>query len=299
MTCERMGLHLARGMTGLEVDIGTSHAMQSHRAQIAFLQHAKLTPELAKRISQDLHNVPVPDGSISVSGVDRCMVLDMIDRLQRGEIVGNWPDLEKDVLDQVAALSSAKDVDWHKLRVETRDRFDQLVRAMQQPTFRAQQEAIKPHLSAEKEAAGLTDFFGKDALEKEIRSAASNQEKARLMRDWIADKLADTTTHFVTLRVVSLNAQRQVQLVFALARCLQAKGSYPDRLEALTPDFLPAIPLDPFVEKPFGYARTDEGYLLWSVGPNGRQDVNVKTFLEPLDTSRKDDRVIRGKLVVE
>ena len=38
------------------------------------------------------------------------------------------------------------------------------------------------------------------------------------------------------------------------------------------PQYLPAVPLDPFSDKPFIYERRGDGYLLASVGENGVYD---------------------------
>ncbi len=59
----------------------------------------------------------------------------------------------------------------------------------------------------------------------------------------------------------------------ALERHALATGKYPDSLSALTPKFLPAALNDPFSKAPFHYAKTSDGrFLLYSVGPNGRDD---------------------------
>jgi len=47
---------------------------------------------------------------------------------------------------------------------------------------------------------------------------------------------------------------------------------YPATLAALVPEYLAAVPLDPFANKPFIYERRGDGYLLASVGDNGVYD---------------------------
>jgi hypothetical protein len=48
--------------------------------------------------------------------------------------------------------------------------------------------------------------------------------------------------------------------------------SYPETLDALVPQYLPVVPLDPFSDTPFIYERRGDGYLLASVGKNGVYD---------------------------
>jgi hypothetical protein len=47
---------------------------------------------------------------------------------------------------------------------------------------------------------------------------------------------------------------------------------YPKTLDDLVPQYLSAVPLDSFIEKPLLYERRGEGYLLASAGDNGAYD---------------------------
>lgn len=47
---------------------------------------------------------------------------------------------------------------------------------------------------------------------------------------------------------------------------------YPERLDDLVPRYLPAVPIDPFTDKPLIYERRGDGYLLASVAQNGVYD---------------------------
>ncbi|WP_152052957.1 hypothetical protein [Tautonia marina] len=48
----------------------------------------------------------------------------------------------------------------------------------------------------------------------------------------------------------------------------------PDRVDQLVPDFLDTVPTDPFTDGPFVYRTTEEepGFVLYSVGPDGKDD---------------------------
>ena len=49
-------------------------------------------------------------------------------------------------------------------------------------------------------------------------------------------------------------------------------GSFPNRLAALAPSYLNAIPTDPFTGRDFVYRRDDSGYRLYSIGPDRTDD---------------------------
>ena len=54
-------------------------------------------------------------------------------------------------------------------------------------------------------------------------------------------------------------------------------GSPPESLEALVPEYLSKVPGDAFGDGPLRYRRTDDGYLLYSVGRNGVDDGGQRT----------------------
>ncbi len=49
-------------------------------------------------------------------------------------------------------------------------------------------------------------------------------------------------------------------------------GTYPTALAQLVPAYIDAIPKDPFTDGDLHYKSDGEGYLLYSVGPNGKDD---------------------------
>lgn len=59
---------------------------------------------------------------------------------------------------------------------------------------------------------------------------------------------------------------------FALEAYRAERGRYPDKCERLVPEYLPEVPGDLFGDRPPRYRRTPDGYLLYSVGPNGEDD---------------------------
>jgi hypothetical protein len=67
-------------------------------------------------------------------------------------------------------------------------------------------------------------------------------------------------------------AQRNLHIAFALAAYRSDHGAYPKRLGELTPTYLSHVPEDLFSGKALIYRPAEDGYLLYSVGPNGRDE---------------------------
>lgn len=71
------------------------------------------------------------------------------------------------------------------------------------------------------------------------------------------------------------------RLTLALRLFRDQHGAWPDRLDQLVPDLLPAVPIDPFTGQPFGYERQNEGWQLWSVGPAGHRPTAAEATQPP------------------
>jgi hypothetical protein len=66
--------------------------------------------------------------------------------------------------------------------------------------------------------------------------------------------------------------QRNLHLAFALAAFECDRGAYPKQLSELAPKYLPRIPNDLFSGKAPIYRPEEKGYLLYSVGLNGKDE---------------------------
>jgi hypothetical protein len=61
-------------------------------------------------------------------------------------------------------------------------------------------------------------------------------------------------------------------LAFALAAYRADRGTYPAKLAELVPKYVAEVPKDIFIAADLHYRLEGGGYLLYSVGPNGKDD---------------------------
>jgi hypothetical protein len=78
------------------------------------------------------------------------------------------------------------------------------------------------------------------------------------------------------------NAVNLARVAVALERYRLAHGSFPDSLDALSPQFIQPIPHDIINGRPLQYERTGDGqFVLYSVGWNEKDDGGVVVFKKP------------------
>lgn len=80
--------------------------------------------------------------------------------------------------------------------------------------------------------------------------------------------------------------QRLALTALAIENFAKDAGHFPQKLDELTPKFVPEVPEDPFNGLDLLYRPTDRGYVLYSVGPD-RQDTGG---LEPSLKKESDDK---------
>jgi len=72
-----------------------------------------------------------------------------------------------------------------------------------------------------------------------------------------------------------LRQQAQTRILsayLAAARHWKQKAQLPDKWQDLVPKYLPRIPLDPFTDEPLKLTIVDGAVLVYSVGPDGKDN---------------------------
>ena len=70
-----------------------------------------------------------------------------------------------------------------------------------------------------------------------------------------------------------------IRAVLAIERYrLASANSLPDTLAALVPSVLDSVPLDPFDGKPVRYKKLTKGYMVYSIGPDRKDDGGVPSY---------------------
>ena len=92
-------------------------------------------------------------------------------------------------------------------------------------------------------------------------------------RGIVTSLLAPALSSCIRSGVRSQALHRAAAVAMAATRHRIVKGSLPESLEDLGPEFLPLPPADPFVtDAPLRLKQTDSGIVIYSVGPDGEDD---------------------------
>jgi hypothetical protein len=149
--------------------------------------------------------------------------------------------------------------------------YDRLVTALSKPTRKERDAAIAEFERDFKQvAANVGDprvLLRNVAIAGSLCGGLSRQ----LDLHFIAKEMF-APSGYVLAQDRATGSQSLVPVVFALAAYRADHGAYPAELAALGPKYLPAIPEDPFSGAPIRYKREGAGYMLYSVGPNGKDD---------------------------
>lgn len=162
--------------------------------------------------------------------------------------------------DTVTALSHAR-IDWNEVLRAVNQFQDAVLAARKSPTW-AQRDAALTKL--DNQTAGLPKI--------DAQSFLTPTSRGRLLGAiWLREFYSSTSSlhdsedrHLMQLELT--------RIAVALALFRAERGELPEKLDELTPDVLSKLPIDLFKAAPFHYRLTDDGYLLYSAGPNGTDD---------------------------
>src|SRR2546422_117275 len=98
------------------------------------------------------------------------------------------------------------------------------------------------------------------------------EEKGKAVGDILVSLLIPAVRKVQTASDRTEQIQRNLHVAFALAAYRTEHDAYPKKLEALAPKYLTKVPEDLFSGKALIYRPSADGYLVYSVGPNGRDE---------------------------
>jgi tetratricopeptide (TPR) repeat protein len=94
----------------------------------------------------------------------------------------------------------------------------------------------------------------------------------RVPKDQVNDIAVLNVSKMYTLQTIELCRLRLAQIDAAIQLYHREKKQWPKSLNDLKPNYLPKVPLDPFMNQPFKITQDETGMFAYSVGPDFKND---------------------------
>ena len=273
LACHRLGRLISRGATLIEGLVGIAICQIAHNASLALLDHPALTAKRAMQCLKDLDGLPKAGALAYKIGVaERMMGLDALQNIRRagpgnaGGVLGLvdegfvFPDKEK----------VFQTLDWAAVMQTMNARYDRLAEAVRTTDRGARAKAYKQF---EDELAAVKKDFGDEAkLKKALEGKDAGKVLGKALGEVLMGLLSPAVEKVTQAYDRADQTTANLRVAFALAAHQKEKGRYPAKLTDLTPKYIAAVPGDVFTGKPLIYKPTEKGYLLYSLGVNGKDD---------------------------
>lgn len=256
---QQLGRHVADSFTMVHQLVGYAFENLARQGIVRVLASDRLDSELARRMLRDYQALkPYQDCLLLIAGSERLMSVDAVIAISsEGRSALEWYDLPAIPL---------VGFNWNLVLVRINEFFDMIEAAANEPEGPKRNDAVEQVMDTIDEMnAFAVSPFSTDLLFS--RGARSERIADVLMSLLVPALEAALTAERRTSTQVDL-----ALLAIALEVHRLEEGAYPARLEELVPGVLEELPVDPFGPTPYAYRITEDGYLIYSIGPNGKDD---------------------------
>jgi hypothetical protein len=282
--CHRLGRLQAAAPTATEWLVGITVEGIARYGEAQFAHYARLTPDQARKCRVAIRNLPAPSPVADKFAVMRFSYLDEVCATARGSVSAD-AILGKN--SRAGRWIAGGLVDWDQAMRLGNEYFDGMVQAAGKPVGR---EAVEAALALDRELERETAKYRND-------KAPLSRDRAVATRGTCLAYLVPYDTSSVKWLVEARDRMfvydQLTEIALALSAYRTEHGEYPKALAAIQPDYLPGIPEDPYTKGPFRYRRWSDGYMLYSVGPNGEDDGGEMSWGSAQLMRHSDDMGIR------
>jgi hypothetical protein len=273
LACHRLGRLVGRGGTLVEGLVGIAIDAIASRADLVWLDRAKPEAKRLEKCLEDLRKLPPLASSASKEDLgERFMALDTVLRHARygaryfAHVVNSSEkDIDpfwKEILHNVQWDPALRIVnEWFDRSVAILRVKDDVDRAKQLQQFEKEVNELKAKNTEEADRLYLLPV-GK----------ATPAVRGTFLGGRIAGLMMPALRKVQQAEDRAGQVQDNLAVAFALAWYQRDHGRYPERLEALAPKYLAKVPSDRFSGKALIYRPAEKGYLLYSVGVNGKDE---------------------------
>jgi len=290
MTLHRLGRLLATRPELIEKLLGVVVAGQGGEGHLSLARAGWLTADQARRVAADLDGLStMPDLVDAFDVGERLVYLSGVTSLARATGGGGRKGSPL-----VPEETTGSGIDWNRILRNGNVRFDRWVEAARKKTFAERSAALAVVNQELSEAVDLAAKqmrgVGRFSLSARL-FFAGRQARRRIVTEILERALFTITAVSIegTMAKFECNVMRSdlVTVAMGLTAYRIERGEYPAKLSGLSADYLSKIPPDRFVDRPLVYRREGSGCVVYSLGPNMKDDEGRK------NDESWDDIVIR------
>jgi hypothetical protein len=304
LACHRLARLVAQGPTTIDHLVANGIEDRASRGACALLQHPGLTAAKIAELRKDFdHLPPLSLQADKIDLAERFTYLDNV--LVAARDTPPTPAAIARSLAQVRAIDSNASylaatqivlessgnatIDWDAVLRMGNARFDLFVSILRKPAGVKRFQEVK---AADQSEAAM--FKATDEKETSGQSSPDENGHARSRRvgqAFLATFASDLSTQ-LTLDDRTTMWFALTKLAFALAAYRADNNSYPEKLVDLTPKYISSVPQDIFSGSQLHYSPKRDGYTLYSVGSNGKDDAG-KSYDDRKNNEDWDDLTVR------
>jgi hypothetical protein len=245
---------------------------QACRAEQSLLSKRNLSASDWLKLKRNVEDLPsLPTMLETFETTERFAFLDTAALVARNgfdefrRIVGGGQPLSDNQKNMFAGLSAM--TDWDRVLRNGNSWYDRLADAVRKPTHKERIDAIAK-VAAEFDELKTTHKkkYAHDLLRSPREATSDLVCNIFLLVVFPPTTIAEDPWARSEMRL------ELITLGFAMAAYRADHGSYPSKLAELSPKYITAIPKDLFADGELHYKLNADGYVIYSVGPNGVDD---------------------------
>lgn len=270
LDCYRAGTHLKGPRYLIEQLVGTAFQTIAIKEIRIILCNQKIDNQLLKSFQTKFEDLIAKDTYVTSYDVEKFGALDFIQRCYTDNGRGSghmipgrvqefmcatwWDDSGEEPLKK-AFLSLAISITGANRR--------EICRIFEKIYSSAEECATKTPWQLHKEHEENVDF----------EMNLDNWSTLKRARYWPVQTLVPALTRVNELAYRTKAGTYATLAIVAILRYAQDRGHYPDNLDELVAaDYLKELPMDLWSDKPLVYKRTDDGFMLYGIGSNFKDD---------------------------
>ena len=275
LAIHRFGRLVGQGPTLIESLVGAATETMAIKGASRLLAETKPSNASLAAYRAQLDALPPRVAVVDKLDVaERAMHLDLVQALANGRMsVAELRDLFGDaepggVLEKLGGPELRRLVGWDTVLMKSNAAYDRLVEAGRMPDALERSRAVERLVGSIRQAA-----VDSRARLPELAPRQDGEEITQVVASELMSLLLQSSANVFTSENRVAMQMRNLDLAIALAAYRNDHDGYPESLAALTPRPFATVPIDLFSGQPVRYVRTEDGYRLWSVGPDGKEDV--------------------------